>query len=56
MNFAARLKEPSTWAAMAAGLAALGVNIPPGIWQGVVGVGTGIAMLAGILIAEKGSA
>ena len=51
MDLLARLKEPSSWASIAAGLAAFGVAIPSGIWQAIVGVGTGVAVLLG----EKGA-
>ncbi len=53
---AARLQEPGTWASIAAGEAAVGVYVPPGTWQAVVGVGTGLAVLAGILLKERGGA
>jgi len=56
MNFIDRMKEPSTWSAIAAGMAAVGISMPAGVWQGVVGIGTGIAVLAGIFITEKGGA
>lgn len=53
MDLIARLKEPSSWAAIAAGLAAFGFNIPSGLWQAVVGIGTGVAVFAGVLLGEK---
>jgi len=55
MDILSRMKEPSSWAAIAAALAAFGFSIPSSTWQAIVGVGTGGAALAGILLAEKGS-
>jgi ABC-type uncharacterized transport system involved in gliding motility auxiliary subunit len=49
----ARLKEPSTYAGLAALLAAFGVSIDPGMLQAVVAVATAIAGLASIFVAEK---
>lgn len=43
-----RLKEPSTWAALAAGLGTLGVSIPPGVWQDVVFAGVGLSTVLGV--------
>ncbi len=54
MNLLDRLREPSSWAAIAAGLAAFGFSIPSAIWQSIVGIGTGVAVLAGVLLREKG--
>ena len=48
-----RLKEPSTYAGLAALLAAFGVSIDPGMLQAVVAVATAIAGLASIFVAEK---
>lgn len=53
-NIIARLKEPSTWAAIAAALAALGINIPDGTWQAITGVVAVLAGVAGAVMAEKG--
>ena len=50
----ARLKEPSTWAAIAGALAALGINVPSGTWQAITGVGAVLAGVAGAAMAEKG--
>ena len=52
----ARLREPSSYAALAAVLAAVGVNVEPGLWQAVVGAATGLSGLAGFFLAEKGAA
>lgn len=48
-----RLKEPSTYAGLAAVLAALGLHVDPGILQAAVAVATGLAGLASVLLAEK---
>lgn len=48
-----RLKEPSTYAGLAAVLAAFGLNVDPGIMQAAIAVATGLAGLASVLIAEK---
>lgn len=53
-NIIARLKEPSTWAAIAGALAALGINIPSGTWQAITGVVAVLAGVAGAVMAEKG--
>jgi hypothetical protein len=49
----ARLKEPSTYAGLAALLAAFGVQIEPGTLQAVIAVLTGIAGLASVFVGEK---
>ena len=51
-KFLARLSEPSSWAAIAAGLGAIGLNIPSPLWQGVTYVGCGVAIILGIVIPE----
>ena len=49
----ARLKEPSTWAAIAGALAALGINIPDSTWQAITGFVAALAAVAGVVMAEK---
>lgn len=49
----ARLKEPSTWAAIAGALAALGINVPTGTWQAITGFVAALAAVAGVVMAEK---
>ena len=51
--FLVRFREPSTWAGVAAGLAALGVSIPGETWKAIVLTGTGIAGLAAVLLPEQ---
>ncbi len=53
-SFVARLKEPSSWAAVAAALAALGVSVDPGLWQQIAAAGTGCSGLAAFFLKEKG--
>jgi hypothetical protein len=48
-----RLKEPSTYAGLAALLAAFGLHVEPGILQAIVAMATGLAGLASILVGEK---
>jgi hypothetical protein len=50
-----RLKEPSSWAALAAGLVVLGVNLDPGLLSKITTAGTGLAALAAFLMPEAGS-
>ena len=50
----ARLNEASTWATIAAGLAALHVNVDPGLWHQVTLWGAVFAGAAGVLISEQG--
>ena len=56
-KIAERLAEPSTWAAVAAALAAvLGADIvETAAWEPVVGAGVGVAGLAAFLLKERGS-
>ena len=49
----ARLKEPSSYAAVAAVLAMVGVNVDADLWKYVVGLATAIAGLAGFFLNEK---
>jgi|TARA_R110000824_G_scaffold5224_5_gene24288 hypothetical protein len=48
-----RFKEPSSYSAIAAVLAMVGVIIPNDLWQSLVMVGCGIAGAAGFWIREK---
>ena len=48
-----RFKEPSSWAALAAGLTGLGLTLPPGLVSGISYVGAGIACLLGFFMPEK---
>lgn len=47
-----RLREPSTYASLAAVLGALGVSMPAGVVQAVTLAGTGLAGAAAILMPE----
>lgn len=46
-----RLREPSTWAGL--GVLAVLAGLPPGTWDIIVQVGTGVAGLAAVLLPEK---
>jgi len=48
----ARLKEPSSWAAIFAALAALGINLDPGLMQNITGAGAGVSGLLAFFIPE----
>lgn len=55
-NLANRLKEPSSWAAIAATLASLGIVIDGGLWQTISLAGSGVAGLIALLRKEQGKA
>ena len=48
-----RLKEPSSWAGIAALFGIFGIPVAPEIMQPVIQVGTGAAALAAIFLREK---
>jgi hypothetical protein len=50
-----RFKEPSSWAAIGAGVATIGVNLPPGMVQAVSYVGAAGCILAGVFLKEGSS-
>jgi len=50
-----RLREPSTYATLAAMTAAFGLSVEPGVVQNVTLAGTGVAGLLGMLLPEKPS-
>ncbi len=50
-----RLREPSSYAAVAAVLAMIGVNIDAELWQYVVGAASALAGIAGFFLGEKSS-
>lgn len=52
-SLAARLKEPSSWASIAALLALVGVHVAPEAWTAIVAIGTGLAGAAGLLLPER---
>lgn len=49
----ARLKEPSSYAAVAAVLAMVDVNVDADLWKYVVGLATALTGLAGFFLNEK---
>ena len=50
----ARLKEPSTWAALTGMLAAFGIQLDPGLVQNIIGAMSGLAGVAAFFMREKG--
>ena len=50
----ARAKEPSSYAAIAAVLTMVGVNIGEEMWSNIVMGVTSLAAVAGIMMGEKG--
>lgn len=50
-----RLKEPSSWASLAAILALFGVNMPDSFWQDMSQVGVGVAGIVGLMMADPGN-
>lgn len=51
--FLARLKEPSTWAAIFGAITAVGVSLPPGITQQITLAGSGIAGVLAFMLPER---
>jgi hypothetical protein len=49
----ARLREPSTYAGLAALLAAFGISVPSDLFQSIATVLTGIAGVAAVVLAER---
>jgi hypothetical protein len=47
-----RAKEPSTWASIGTALGMFGLTVPGPTWQAITMVGSGLALLAGILLKE----
>ena len=48
-----RLREPSTYAGLAGILAALHINLDPGLWQHIVEAALGLSSLAAFLLGER---
>ncbi|MDZ4373066.1 MAG: hypothetical protein U1C74_16805, partial [Phenylobacterium sp.] len=48
-----RLKEPSSWAAIAMALGFFGVKILPELWEGIVMFATGGAIILAFYLKEK---
>ena len=48
-----RFKEQSSYSAIAAVLAMVGVNIPSDLWQSIIMVGCGVAGAIGFFMKEK---
>lgn len=50
-----RLKEPSSYAALAAGFAVVGLNLEPGLLNHLTQAGTAVAGLIAFFMPEAGS-
>ena len=48
-----RLREPSTWAALAAGFVALHITVEPGLWQSIANLGIAASVVLGYFIPEQ---
>lgn len=48
-----RLREPSTWAGIAALLGAIRINIDPGLWSDISTAGMAVAGLIAALVADR---
>ena len=48
-----RLAEPSTWVAIGAAAAAVGVHVPTTLGKGIMYVGMGVGLVLGVLLPEK---
>jgi len=51
-TLAKRLKEPSSWAAIFAALAAVGLNLDPGLIQNITAAGAGVSGLVAFFLPE----
>lgn len=49
---AARFKEPSSWASLAMGASMLGMNVNPGVLQGITYIGAGVCAILAIVLPE----
>ncbi len=49
-----RLKEPSSYASLAAGLAIINVSVDAELLKYITAAGTGVAGIIGFFLAEKG--
>jgi uncharacterized membrane protein YccC len=48
-----RFKEPSSYAALAAVLAMIGISIPVDLWQNIIMIACGASGVAGFFMSEK---
>ena len=51
----ARLKEPSTYASLAAIAAIAGIQVDPSVWRDLALVGAALAGVAGMILPERGT-
>mgnify|MGYP003150447601 CR=1 FL=1 len=50
-----RLREPSSWASLAAMLALVGVNLPESMMQNITQIGMGLAGVLGFFMSDPGN-
>jgi|TARA_R110000823_G_scaffold42227_7_gene110753 hypothetical protein len=50
-----RLREPSSWASLAAMLALVGVNLPESMMQNITQIGMGVAGVLGFFMSDPGN-
>jgi|TARA_R110001583_G_scaffold2121_1_gene15550 hypothetical protein len=50
-----RLKEPSSWASLAAMFALVGVNLPESMMQNITQIGMGVAGVLGFFMQDPGN-
>lgn len=50
-----RLKEPSSWASLAAMFALVGINLPESMMQNITQVGMGVAGILGFFMQDPGN-
>jgi hypothetical protein len=50
-----RLREPSSWASLAAMLALVGVNLPESMMQNITQIGMGLAGVLGFFMSDTGN-
>ena len=48
-----RFKEPSSYAALAAVLAMIGISIPVDLWQNMIMIACGVSGVVGFFMSEK---
>ena len=48
-----RLREPSTWAALASGFVALHIAVEPGLWQSLANLGIAVSVVLGYFMPEQ---
>jgi hypothetical protein len=52
-KLAQRFSEPSSWAGIAGMATMVGINVAPGVAQGIAFIGAGVACVAAFFLKEK---